>query len=272
MRNYLVLLLFFLGYAGKAEAQSGSTGEDILHYKIMLAGASFAYPQNGWFEIGCKKLGTGAVNKALGSGGSVVTLANAMAEDSFYSREELDEIDAFVIMHVHDRDVYTGEGLKEDLSEYRAPFGKDDYAEAYDYVIKKYITDCFNQKSNPVSKYYGLAYGKPASIVLCTHWHDSREIYNRTVRQLAQKWGLPLIEFDKYIGFSKEQVHPVTKEQYSLIYAVDTQDSGGVRYGWHPVRGENSYIQQRMAAVFTDVMTRILPLRQDSIINSPNSR
>ncbi len=260
MRNYLAILLFFLGYTG-VQAHSGGTREGGLHYKIMLAGASFAYTGNGWFEIGCKKLGAGAVNKALGSGGSVVTLANAMAEGSFYTPEELDEADAFVIMHVHDRDVYSGKGLKEDLSEYRPPFGKDDYAEAYDYVIKKYITDCFRQKDNPASKYYRLPHGKPVSIVLCTHWHDSREIYNRTVRQLAQKWGLPLIEFDKYIGFGKEQVHPVTKEQHSLIYAVDTQDSGGVRYGWHPIRGENSYIQQRMAAVFTDTMTRILPLR-----------
>lgn len=261
MRNYLALLLVFLGYAGGIRAQTDSTEEGGLRYRIMLAGASFAYPQNGWFEIGCRKLGAGAVNKALGSGGSVVTLANAMAEGSLYSREELDGIDAFVIMHVHDRDVYTGEGLKEDLPEYRVPFGKDDYAEAYDYVIKKYITDCFLQKDDPASKYYGLPYGKPASIVLSTHWHDSREVYNRTVRQLARKWGLPLIEFDKYIGFCKEQVHPVTKEQYSLIYAVDTQDSGGTKYGWHPVRGADSYIQQRMAAVFTDTMSRILPLR-----------
>ncbi len=50
-----------------------------------------------------------------------------------------------------------------------------------------------------------LLMGKPASIVLCTHWHDSRPIFNTSVRKLAEKWGFPVVEFDRYIGFSKNQ-------------------------------------------------------------------
>jgi hypothetical protein len=34
-----------------------------------------------------------------------------------------------------------------------------------------------------------------------------------------------------------------------------------VIYGWHPFRGDDSFIQQRMAAVFADLMRKILPVR-----------
>jgi hypothetical protein len=99
-------------------------------------------------------------------------------------------------------------------------------------------------------------------IVLCTDWHDARVTYNTSVRKLAEKWGLPLVEFDRYIGFSRNRVHPVTKEPHSLLYATDKQTINGVEYGWHPARGENSFIQQRMAAIFADLMQRVLPVRQ----------
>ena len=85
--------------------------------------------------------------------------------------------------------------------------------------------------------------------------------YNTTIRQLGAKWGLPVVEFDKYIGFSKDSPHPVTGEQHSLLFSTDTQKTGGVTFGWHPKRGEDSYIQQRMAAIFADTLRRVLPLR-----------
>ncbi len=173
-------------------------------YRLLLAGASFAYSQNTWFETGCKKLNALPVNKGNGKGGSIVNLANSMADGSFYTAAELDSIDAFVIMHVHERDVFSGKNLKLHLRDYTPPFAADDYAEAYDYVIKRYTTDCYNQKTNPASKYYGKPFGKPAVIVLSTHWHDARTLYNSSIRSLADKWGLPLIEFDKNIGFSKK--------------------------------------------------------------------
>ncbi|WP_301704835.1 DUF5040 domain-containing protein [uncultured Parabacteroides sp.] len=41
----------------------------------------------------------------------------------------------------------------------------------------------------------------------------------------------------------------------------DSQITDGVKYGWHPRRGKDQYIQQRMAAVFVDVMKRILSVK-----------
>lgn len=229
-------------------------------YTILLSGASFANEPNGWFELGCERLGATPLNRAIG-GEAIANTANRMNEGTLYSAEELEMIDAFVIMQVHNRDVFndTNGELKEDYSMYKMPFDRTNYAAAFDYVIKKYQTDCYNLKFDSTSKYFNKPHGKPAVIVLCTHWHDSRVLYNTTVRQLAAKWGLPIVEFDRYIGFSMNQAHPVTKQQHSLIYAVDTQTQDGVTYGWHPIRGKDSWIQQRMASIFADLMQRIMP-------------
>lgn len=258
-KNLLTATLILLSFSlSKAQLHSQSQSPA---YRLLLAGASFSYPENTWFETGCKKLNAIPINKGNGKGGSIVDLANSMAAGSFYSLAELDSIDALIIMHVHEKDVFYGKGLKENLKDYTPPFSPDDYAEAYDYAIKRYTADCYSLKSNPASRYYGKPFGKPAALVLSTHWHDARTLYNESVRRLAAKWGLPLIEFDKYIGFSKDQLHPVTKEQYSLIFSLDTQVINGVKYGWHPIRGEQSYIQQRMAAIFADLMQKTLPIR-----------
>lgn len=250
---FLLLLLSCFSFSLVAQEKK----ED---YTILLTGASFADSGNGWFELGCKRLNAKAINRAVG-GESIAITANKMFEGVLYSFEELDEIEALVIMHVHDRDVYDESELKEKYTDYVMPFKYANYATAYDYVIKRYITECYNLKFDNKSKYYNTPSGKPVIIVLCTHWHDSRTVFNQSVRRLAEKWGLPLVEFDKNIGFSKDQLHPVTGEQNSLIYSKDKQESNGVAYGWHPQRGQDKYIQQRMAAIFVDVMQRILPLK-----------
>lgn len=229
-------------------------------YTLLLTGASFASHHNGWFELGCKSLDANAINRAV-EGESIAVTANKMAEGSLYTAKELDDIDAFVIMHVHNRDVSDESRLETRWEDYVTPFDYATYAEAYDYVIKRYISECYNLKFNPKSKYYNTEHGKPAVIVLCTHWHDARTVYNPAVRRLAAKWGLPIVEFDKNIGFSKGQLHPITNRQYSLQYARDKEVVDGVDYGWHPQRGKDEYIQQRMAAIFADVMRRILPLK-----------
>ena len=184
--------------------------------------------------------------------------ANKMLDGTLYTPEEFDNIDVFVLMQVHEKDVYNEANLKENYKDYKTPFDASDYAVCYDYVIKRYISDCYNQKFNPKSRYYNTPYGKPASIVLCTHWHDSRPIFNTSVRKLAEKWGFPVVEFDRYIGFSKNQKHPVTGKQYSLIYTGDSQETHGEIFGWHPPHGEHSFIQQRMAAIFADTLRKIL--------------
>ena len=149
----------------------------------------------------------------------------------------------------------------EKYTDYTTPFDRSNYAAAFDYVIKRYQSECYALKDDPKSKYYGTKSGKPAVIVLCTDWHDARTTYNAAIRRLAARWGLPLVEFDRNIGFSKDTPNPATGTQQSLLHAQDTQTIEGVAYGWHPQRGQDKYIQQRMAAIFTDTMRRILPAK-----------
>ena len=254
MKKLLTLLLALPLAWGHAAAQENAK------YTILLTGASFASPQNGWFEIGCRQLDARALNRAIG-GESIADTANRMAEGTLWNAGELDEMDALVIMQVHNRDVSATVGLKEKYTDYTTPFDRSNYAAAFDYVIKRYQSECYALKDDPKSKYYGTKSGKPAVIVLCTDWHDARTTYNAAIRRLAARWGLPLVEFDRNIGFSKDTPNPATGTQQSLLHAQDTQTIEGVAYGWHPQRGQDKYIQQRMAAIFTDTMRRILPAK-----------
>ena len=180
-----------------------------------------------------------------------------MANGSLYISKELEDIDVFVIMHVHNKDVADESNLCNNYSDYKIPFDRTDYAAAYDYVIKKYISECYELRDNPESKYYKSKFGKPVSIILCTDWHDARTTYNTSVRKLAEKWGFPLIEFDKNIGFSRKTKHPKSGNQTSLLYSSDTQNINGIVYGWHPERGVDKHIQQRMAAIFAHTVKKI---------------
>ena len=228
-----------------------------LNYNILLTGASFATSINGWFELGCAELNATPINRAEG-GESIINAANKMSAGVLYTPYELEKMDAFVIMHVQNYDVADESDLLDNYKDYTIPFNEGNYATAYDYVIKRYLSDCYELRNNPNSKYYRSQTGKPAVIVLCTHWHDARTTFNTSVRILAEKWGFPLVEFDKYIGFSKNTPNPVTKEQYSVMYSIDTQFIDDVEYGWHPLKGKDSYIQQRMSAIFADVIRKIL--------------
>lgn len=248
----MVTLLFTLSLSAQESEEK--------QYTFLLSGASFASPTNRWFEVGCDILNVNALNRAKGSE-AIAHTANRIIDGTLYSTEELENIDALVIMQVHERDVFDESQLKEDYNDYETPLVKENYAAAFDYVIKRYYADCYNLKFNENSKYYNSRGGKPVVIVLCTDWHDARVIYNSTVRMLAEKWGLPLVEFDKYIGFSKDVRHPITKEPISRLYSKDTQEIGGVTYGWHPDRGDDQYIQQRMGAIFADTMRRIFPIK-----------
>ncbi len=230
-------------------------------YTLLLSGASFAANVNGWFELSCEELNIEGINRAKG-GTAIADLANQMAHDSLYSAKELEEIDALVLMHAVDQDVFDETELREKYTYYEIPFDRSNYAMAFDYVIKRHQTACYNLKFNKESKYYGKKHGKPALIILCTDWHDGRTKYNSSIRKLAEKWGFPLVEFDKHIGFSKNAPHPVTGRQTSLLYAKDTQTINGETFGWHPLRGHDEYIQQRMSVIFVDAMRSILSLNR----------
>lgn len=221
----------------------------------MLSGASFAISENTWFEMGCEAFGIRSINKAVG-GEAITHTAVDMFNNRFYTLGELDKASIFVIMHVHNQAVANETTLKSDYKDYVESDLVNDYAAAYDYVIKRYQADCLALKDNPQSRYYGSEKGKPAIIVLCTHWHDSRTIYNADVRKLATKWNLNLVKFDDNIGFTKDVL--VDGKQPSLQYASDTKTFDGQTYGFHPLRGRNQYIQQKMSKIFVDEMERVV--------------
>lgn len=231
-------------------ANAEETSGEQSRQAFLLTGASFAIPENGWFEIGCEDLGVEAINKSV-SGEAIYHTARRMDKGTFYTTEELDRVDVFVIGHVHNQNVANEQWLKESWEDYTTIATATDYSVAYDYVIKRYIADCKALKDKPESKYYGSDDGKPVKIMFCTHWHDSRTTYNPAIRKLAAKWGFPLIKFDENIGFSRLDVQ-AGEAQPSLAYAHDTETIGGVKYGWHPLRGSNSYIQRRMAQIFVE--------------------
>ncbi|MEA4935157.1 MAG: DUF5040 domain-containing protein [Paludibacter sp.] len=222
---------------------------------FMLSGASFAIPENTWFEMGCEAFGARSINKAV-SGDAIMNTAVDMMAGKYYTWQELEKTDVFVIMHVHNYAVANELTLKENFRDYTEEEIKADYAAAYDYVIKRYKDDCFQLRNNPSSKFFGTETGKPAVIVLCTHWHDSRTIFNADIRKLAAKWHLHLIKFDENIGFTKDVL--VDGKQPSLQYASDIQTIDGVVYGQHPFRGKNQYIQQKMAQIFIAGMEELL--------------
>lgn len=250
-----ILLILFI-----TESQSYAQFDTTSSYTFLLTGASFAIKENGWFELGCELLGAEGINRAK-SGTTIAEAANQMIEGSLYGKKELEKIDALVIMHVVNRDVYDTTQLRKAYTDYKTPFDRSNYAAAYDYVIKRYLSDCYKLKFDKHSQYYKSHSGKPAVIVLCTDWHEGRDKYNSSIRKLARKWGFPLVEFDRNIGFSQIMLHPVTGKDISIIYAKDTQTINGKTFGWHPQRGKDKYIQQRMAAIFADKMRGVFLIR-----------
>jgi len=252
----LILIVLLFAFTAAIPAQEKKEKP----YTFLLTGASFASPNNGWFEVGCDLVGATPLNRAIG-GEAIADAANRMEKGTLYSKEELEEIDALVIMQVHDKDVYDESQLQTKYTDYKTPFDRSNYAAAYDYVIKRYLTECYNLKFDSTSVYYNTRAGKPAVVVLCTDWHDGRVTYNTSVRKLGEKWGFPVVEFDKYIGFSRNAVHPVTGEQVSRLFTADKQEIAGETYGWHPENGKDSYIQRRMGAIFADTMRKIFPVK-----------
>ena len=228
-------------------------GVDIQTDALAIVGASFAYPENGWFELACEQLGYVPINKAI-SGENIKHTALKFKHMAQFTKAECDRFGTLVIMHTHDFDVYGGDEFVavEELSDNPTP------AEAYDYVIRSYIAMCQALEFDALSVWYGIKGGKPIDIILCTHWHDARVVFNDSVRRLAARWAgyVRLCEFDTQIGFTKENLDPESGKQVSVLYAHPdanaTEIIDGVEYGWHPKRGRDSEIQQTMAQIFCD--------------------
>ena len=248
MNTFAKIILGAAAIASAAPCFADDTDNSGKRLSFLLTGASFAIPENGWFEMACEDMGAEAINKAV-SGEAIYHTARRMHAGTFYTTEELDRTDVLVFGHVHNQNVANELWLKENWEDYTSIATTTDYAVTYDYVIKRYIADCRALKDNPDSRYYGTPDGKPARIMFCTHWHDSRTTYNPAVRKLAERWGFPLVKFDENIGFSRLDA-AAGETQPSIAYAHDSETIGGVKYGWHPLRGSNSYIQRRMAQIF----------------------
>lgn len=186
---------------------------------LCIVGASFAYPENCWFELACEKMGLKPINKAI-SGSNIKDTAKSMRENILFTLEELDSFATFAIMHTHNYNVYDGVGV-------HTP-----YVEAYDYVIKQYSALCQALEFNPDSKWFGVAGGKPVDILICTHWHDARTNFNESVRKLDEKWeSVRLCKFDEQIGFTKDKPDPQTGVQISVYYAHPDQNATEIMGG-----------------------------------------
>ena len=161
---FIILFALLCCCCSTEEQQSQITTDS-----LCIVGASFAYPENCWFELACEQLGLKPINKAI-SGSNIKDTAQSMRENSLFTLEELDSFATFAIMHTHNYNVYDGVGV-------HTP-----YVEAYDYVIKQYSALCQALEFNPDSKWFGVAGGKPVDILICTHWHDARTNFNESVR------------------------------------------------------------------------------------------
>ena len=226
-------------------------------------GASLMYNGNNWVEDGCALVQTKSYNKAESGVGTPPYFANKVWRDIYCTDEEFEDMDILAIQFASSGDVYTlpeGEETKSideyeegfDLSSETNPFVIYTHAQCLDYILKKWQKRCYDQKDNESSKWYGTQYGKPCRLMFVTHWHDGRVSYNEAIRKVAEKWGGGLCEFDKKIGFSKNQTLPDGR-QVSILYAVETQDIDGIAFGWHPLRGTaGKYIQGKMANIFAN--------------------
>lgn len=242
-------------YAGTKYVLESAGVKSTDNKNVLLTGASFAYSGNEWFSYVCGTLGITGYNKAV-SGETMQHTAQKMHDGTLYTQEEFENFDIFLIFHSHNQTVTDTTNLKENYEDYVFPL--TDRSAQWDYVLKKYAAECYAARLNENSKWYGTKDGKPYRVVVVTHWHDARTIFNDSIRALQRKWGFTLCELDKRIGFSKNEVHPVTGEQVSILHcdnpSNNTEVIDGVTYGWHPTRDKGAWIQHRMADIIGDTL------------------
>lgn len=214
---------------------------------VATMGASLMYSGNGWVEIACSKLGVECMNKAVSSK-LVYDYAYQLWQNTYASEDELAKIDILLIQFANCRDVCGQEdSLFSTAQEYvnhldttatDNPFRQYSAAQCMDYILKKWQQICVH-------------YNRPMHVLFVTHWHDSRTIYNNAVRRLAIRWNADVVELDKNIGFSKDELDKDGR-QPSIKYAVDTEMIDSVEYGWHPLReGKGVYIQHKMGNILS---------------------
>ena len=195
---------------------------------IVLIGASFAYPDNGWFEYAALKYGFIGTNR--GRSGTYmydVALNFIGVSDAThwycFSDDIIRNCDVLAIMYTHNLDCYNGADLQEDWHDY-VPSNSMSDAAAYDYVIKRFL-----------DKRLELGVKTLPKIILCTHWHNGRTVFNESVRSLSEKWGFPMVEFDMKIGASAKVNHP------RLVDINDNALSPTIYHALYPIADHNQF-------------------------------
>ena len=143
------------------------------------------------------------------------------------------------------------------------------YSAGYDYLLKKYVLDCYNLRSNPNSKYYGTKMGKPVRIIICSYWHDGYKRFNTSAEKLARKFGATFCNIADNVGLSYRQTNPSDPNsiRQSALYCFGSQfgDSGDiedipidrVKYtnmGWHVTRDYTLEFNQRRGDILVNAM------------------
>ena len=243
--------------------------------KIMICGASFSQygssgsPVNGFFELMCNRLELTPVNRFKSS---IILMADAMLDadetkphGSLFMVDGVDvfaEVNALVIMHVHNQDVLLSESdyIERTVDYYKENGISNNYANAFDYVIKQYKQWCAEYSTTrtyPGTSYQEVLGTKECQIILCSHWLPSRKLYNNTSRELARRFNLSYCDFDVSIGIAEnDTVYCVQNTDDNLTPTLDnwnkslnyagfvavsagkpigkTEVIDGVTWGWHP--------------------------------------
>ena len=248
---------------------------NLLTNGILLLGASFAYSGNEWFGNACAKLALTGINEAV-SGSSILYDANRAIQGTLFNN--IESFDVLAIMHVLNYNVnalgsyanYTWQDYESDtdfVSAAQNDTRTDQWIScAFDYLLKKYAYLCYQCKNDANSLWYNKQYGKPAIVVICSSWHDARQKYNNSAKELCARWGHHFVDIASKIGFSCQMLSPATGAQPSIMFAQDTQnttfemDGEEVTQlvGWHPYRGAGSYAQEKIANIFSHEVAKIL--------------
>lgn len=251
-----------------------------------IIGASITIDANGWFQNACRQSGYKGINVAV-SGISIMHDANKIWRGTLYTEEELENMDVFIISHTHNYNILTPDKLRNTVADYENGLDPTDsnqyvvpitpgnaqgttinvaanYAMAYDYLIKKYMDDCYKLRLKSGSKYYGTKCGKLPKIIICSYWQDDYVVFNESSKLLAKKFNLTYCDFANNSGFSYKQTDPNDPNsiRISALYcnnssygsSNDTHDIliNGVLYtnmGWHPTRDINSKLSKQMGNI-----------------------
>lgn len=239
--------------------------------KMMLTGASFG-DENGWFELFCLKNNLEAVNQSVGGSGIDTNVAQRMLDadetkphGSLFMVNGVDifkDVKVFALFHSHNYDVFISESkYKSNTIDHYKTNGFANRGEVFDYIIKQYRQWCaeYTIELN-INGQADVTGGKECNIVLCSHWHKSRSIYNNSSRKIADRYGITYCAFDDNIGFNNDTFVTATLNtdsnttpvsglyHQSILHSqfVDisivgkTEIIDGVMYGWHPQRRSNT--------------------------------